>query len=367
MSRETYRVLELVLFLGYGLLWMSGIPKDTVYRGLGFVGLTLLVIGFSLLRKKLVRHYPLVEGKLLEEEEFDRSGRKLYTIGYEYEAEQYLIYLDNDEAPDNLTGEGWKLMVEVNPEYPAGGKAVMQDRWERRSVLHLYILIASLPLAIFLPVLWEKDKKDGVADRENSPSTAPVAVADTQTNSRVQNIDTLQWTRVTADSSLLLRIAYADTANFTRQRLYDCPECLLRPVVAAALRKARGFAAKQGLQIVLFDCYRPQSVQLKLYDFLPDKTYVADPGKGSKHSRGCAVDASLARGGAPLDMGSGFDDMSARAGYNWAGLSEAQRSNRRLLRDFFIAAGFVPYVNEWWHFSCKDCSSPVSDYRWPCR
>ena len=74
-------------------------------------------------------------------------------------------------------------------------------------------------------------------------------------------------------------------------------------------------------------------------------------GNFSKHNRGLATDLTLEVNGTPVDMGSGFDEFTARSNYNDARITSAQRANRVLLRDILSAAGFTPYDGEWWHFS----------------
>jgi D-alanyl-D-alanine dipeptidase len=62
--------------------------------------------------------------------------------------------------------------------------------------------------------------------------------------------------------------------------------------------------------------------------------YFAPPERGSIHSFGCAVDVSILRNGTPLDMGTGFDDLSELSGIEGESrLTPKQRNNRELLRD----------------------------------
>src|SRR3546814_12850689 len=55
------------------------------------------------------------------------------------------------------------------------------------------------------------------------------------------------------------------------------------------------------------DAFRPVEAQWALWNHTPDPNYVADPRKGGPHTRGAAVDLTLLRDGAPLDMGTAFD------------------------------------------------------------
>src|SRR5262249_7006348 len=94
------------------------------------------------------------------------------------------------------------------------------------------------------------------------------------------------------------------------------------------------------------------------------KVFVADPKKGSKHNRGCAVDLSLydLKTGREVEMPSGYDEMSERAYPTYASGDAEARSRRDLLRDAMQLEGFVVYPWEWWHFDFKDWTSyPILD------
>jgi D-alanyl-D-alanine dipeptidase len=72
---------------------------------------------------------------------------------------------------------------------------------------------------------------------------------------------------------------------------------------------------------------------------------------GSNHSRGTAIDLTLLdANGAPLDMGTGFDDMTALSAHFAADLPPAMHRNRLLLLGIMQAAGFRPIPSEWWHY-----------------
>jgi D-alanyl-D-alanine dipeptidase len=52
-----------------------------------------------------------------------------------------------------------------------------------------------------------------------------------------------------------------------------------------------------------------------------------------------------------VDMGTGFDDFTARAhAFATAGLSAQQQANRGVLRAGVNTGGLTVYSGEWWHF-----------------
>lgn len=150
---------------------------------------------------------------------------------------------------------------------------------------------------------------------------------------------------------LRLDLRYATPNNFTGRALYPAARCLLRPAVAAQLARAQAAAAREGLGLKVFDCYRPLAIQRHLWALVPDERYVADPSKGSRHNRGAAVDLTLVdASGAELSMPTGFDDFSARAHRDYADLPADAVANRARLERLMTAAGFTGLPTEWWHF-----------------
>ena len=90
-----------------------------------------------------------------------------------------------------------------------------------------------------------------------------------------------------------LALAYASDENITGRPIYRRAACYLHPDAATLLERAVDLAAAQGLKLVIFDGYRPVEAQWALWHRCPDPTFLADPRRGSPHSRGVAVDLSL--------------------------------------------------------------------------
>src|SRR5665213_1153683 len=97
--------------------------------------------------------------------------------------------------------------------------------------------------------------------------------------------------------------AYATSDNFTGKPVYARPGCYLHPDAAAKLGSAIKLARALGLGVKIFDAFRPGEAQWVLWNFRPDPEFLADPRKGSPHSRGAAVDLTLLDAtGQALDM-----------------------------------------------------------------
>lgn len=135
------------------------------------------------------------------------------------------------------------------------------------------------------------------------------------------------------------------------------------------------------LKLVVFDAWRPLSVQQHLYDDFRSRLirehpqvegqdlealvakFVSrpsqDPLKPSPHLTGGSVDVSLADSkGELLDMGTGFDDFTEKSSTAYFeapdrvldSLALRHRDHRRLLYYSLTDAGFTNYDKEWWHY-----------------
>jgi D-alanyl-D-alanine dipeptidase len=163
------------------------------------------------------------------------------------------------------------------------------------------------------------------------------------------------------------------------------PQLWLRQSVAEKLVRVNGWLAPQGLELFVFDGWRPRAVQAYFHDvWMPAEQTRRDPGlKGdalvravekywaapsrqdgspAPHATGGAVDLTLRwTGGEALWMGSIFDDVTALAhrdrfeapqGFSFS--DDEARANRRLLHWLMDGEGFAGHPGEWWHFSFGD-------------
>ena len=183
--------------------------------------------------------------------------------------------------------------------------------------------------------------------------------------------DTSLWTEVThLDPRLSIDLPYATINNFVEEKMYECPRCFLRPEAAEALQKVHSELIVAGYHLKLLDCYRPKSVQEKLWAKVPNATYVTPPKKGSMHNRGFAVDVTLIdAAGEEVDMGSPFDYFGRRAHQDFYDLDPAILARRKLLKETMAQFGFKHIRTEWWHYSYQGpYKSPfkIADFEWSC-
>lgn len=156
------------------------------------------------------------------------------------------------------------------------------------------------------------------------------------------------------DAVLDLRYATAD--NFTGEAVYPTAVCKLRRAVATRLARAAAALRAQKRRLVLWDCYRPSSIQERFWKLVPDERYVANPKKGSRHSRGAAVDVALAdESGALLAMPTAFDDFTEKA-HRKTALAGKGGVEARRLASAMTRAGFAGMPTEWWHFDAPEAA-----------
>lgn len=155
------------------------------------------------------------------------------------------------------------------------------------------------------------------------------------------------------DATIIQEMRYATQNNFMKERLYSDGVCVVRRPVALALARVQQAARLQHVKLKVLDCYRPISVQKKMWNKIKDDRYVADPSKGAaKHSRGAAVDVTLVsmRDDTNLEMPSEYDDFTSKAHRNSKKSSKRSRQNSAQLEKLMVQEGFIPLATEWWHF-----------------
>jgi D-alanyl-D-alanine dipeptidase len=162
---------------------------------------------------------------------------------------------------------------------------------------------------------------------------------------------------------------------------------LLRRSVAERLARVNGRAGEAGLELFLFDAWRPRAVQAFFHDvWRPrelkrrqphlsgaalieevERYWAAPSGDESSpapHATGGAIDLTLRwKDGEALWMGSLFDDVTQLANRdrfenlakeNFSFSDEEARANRRLLHWLMAEEDFAGHPDEWWHFSWGD-------------
>ncbi|HEX5271040.1 MAG TPA: serine hydrolase, partial [Gemmataceae bacterium] len=121
----------------------------------------------------------------------------------------------------------------------------------------------------------------------------------------------------TLDDTIKLDIRYATDNNFLGTPLYTSAKAFMQRPAAEALARVNKALTAEGLGLLVYDAYRPWYVTKMFWEATPEKQriFVADPSKGSRHNRGCAVDLTLydRKTGKPVEMVGGYDEMTDRS------------------------------------------------------
>jgi D-alanyl-D-alanine dipeptidase len=156
------------------------------------------------------------------------------------------------------------------------------------------------------------------------------------------------------DPTLRLDVRYATSRNFLGVPVYPAARAFLQRPAALDLAAVHRSVASRGFGLLVHDAYRPWWVTKVFWDATPPdkREFVADPARGSRHNRGCAVDLTLYRlaDGAAVKMPGVYDEMSERSYPGYPGGTSLERWHRKLLRAAMEARGFTVFESEWWHF-----------------
>jgi D-alanyl-D-alanine dipeptidase len=160
---------------------------------------------------------------------------------------------------------------------------------------------------------------------------------------------------------LIVDLRYATAENFVGRPLVPKGAlCLLRKSIAERVAIAARALARKGFRLVAWDCLRSPEVQRALWKAHPQPGAVADPGRGSLHERGVAVDVGLAsERGASVELPTTFDTFGPEAAADAPLPDGPAKAHRDLLIAAMRSAGFRPNPKEWWHFS------RLYGWRWP--
>ena len=184
------------------------------------------------------------------------------------------------------------------------------------------------------------------------------------------------------DATIKKELRYATSNNFIGKPIdgYLKDSLIVSTPAAKALKEIQTKLMLSGLSLKIFDAYRPQqSVDhfvrwaKVMNDTLMKQLYYPDVQKSelftlgfiaskSGHTRGSTVDLSIVdvKTNKEVDMGSSYDFFGEKSHPFYKKITEAQMKNRMLLRTIMIKNGFIPYDNEWWHFTLKDEPYPTT-------
>jgi D-alanyl-D-alanine dipeptidase len=163
------------------------------------------------------------------------------------------------------------------------------------------------------------------------------------------------------DKTILIDLRYASSNNVAHHPLYPPgTPAMVRAGVARRLAVVQEYLRKKGYGLKIWDAYRTQAAQAKLWQLTRNGSFVADPkeGRGSMHVRGAAIDATLVdSSGADVPMPTDFDNFTPAARIEYPGNNPTVRGNLKLLQKAMAHGGFYGLRTEWWHFIANDWKS----------
>ena len=140
-----------------------------------------------------------------------------------------------------------------------------------------------------------------------------------------------------------------------KEPFYSRNLCLLQYDTVLKLMKAIDQFGKRGYTIVIYDAYRPTSVQQRWFDVIRVHKWVADPsrGMGGIHDRGTAIDMSLIdKDGNELEMPTPMHTFTDAAARDSKEMTDTARANMDYMARVMVSCGFTYINSEWWHFQC---------------
>lgn len=178
------------------------------------------------------------------------------------------------------------------------------------------------------------------------------------------------------DSHIQYDIRYATDNNLVGRKLdgYKSNVCIVSTPLGQALKNIQSELQQQGLEIFVFETYRPQRASDDLQqwglekneqhnktDYYPniDKTNFGALGyinQRSSHTRGAAVDLTIINSSTnkALEMGTRFDFMDPLSHPDNTDITKVAFKNRQFLQVLMKQHGFESLATEWWHFKLAD-------------
>ncbi|MBE6569657.1 MAG: hypothetical protein E7658_05515 [Ruminococcaceae bacterium] len=161
-----------------------------------------------------------------------------------------------------------------------------------------------------------------------------------------QNVDYSKY-----DLIVSMKLSTDDTT--IGQPFYNSNICMVQYDLLPMLKKAIDLFKKDGYVMVIYDAYRPTSVQQRWFDVVKVHKWVANPaiGMGGVHDRGTAVDISLVNfNGKELEFPTPMHTFTEESARSSTTMTDTARRNMDYMLGIMVKCGFTYINSEWWHF-----------------
>lgn len=138
-----------------------------------------------------------------------------------------------------------------------------------------------------------------------------------------------------------------------KEPFYNRNLCMIQYDLLPKLKEAIELLAADGYTMVIYDAYRPTSVQQRWFDVVRQHKWVADPsrGMGGVHDRGTALDISIVdKSGKLVEMPTPMHTFTEAASRLSTTMTDTARKNMNYLKEVMVSCGFDIINSEWWHF-----------------
>lgn len=224
---------------------------------------------------------------------------------------------------------------------------------ERASFIEMWMELPTLPMDEYQSQKLNSQGSSEAADPSTPGSRTPIEAPEVDLDSLPDRVDS-EFVRVKDYiPDIAVDLKYAAAGNFTGATIYDFNDVYLRYGTVLKLMEVQNELRQQGYLLKIWDGFRPIEAQRKLWEALPDPTYVSNPNTGNNtHSRGNTVDVTLVDAlGNEVEMPTGFDDFTSFADRDYSDCTDTAAANAQLLQDIMEKHGFEGYQGEWWHYS----------------
>ncbi|MBO5648321.1 MAG: M15 family metallopeptidase [Clostridia bacterium] len=153
------------------------------------------------------------------------------------------------------------------------------------------------------------------------------------------------------DVIVAMQLSTSDTT--IHEPFYNRNLCLVQYDLLPKLKEAISLLRQHGYTMVIYDAYRPTSVQQRWFNIVRNHKWVADPsrGMGGIHDRGTAVDISIVdSSGRLVEMPTAMHTFTEEASRLSQTMTATARKNMDYLKDVMVQCGFSIINSEWWHF-----------------
>jgi D-alanyl-D-alanine dipeptidase len=159
------------------------------------------------------------------------------------------------------------------------------------------------------------------------------------------------------DPTIIIDSPLARTDSVFHYQFFKENVAYVRAATARKIAAVEKDFLKRGYRLKIWAAYRPQPVQIKMYDLVGrNGNWVSDPytpNSKKAHVRGVAIDCTLVdKHGKELEMPTGYCDFKnyKKMMFDYMDLPPQVIRNRALLREVMVDHGMSPYSKEWWHF-----------------